>query len=99
MNTTKHFRTRVKNRLGFKKKNANSYLKKAIENGLYISDTYCRPTFNKYLNNLVKDDKCDLIVYNRHIIIFSKESKVAITVLELPNKFYSTIESLKRQEV
>ena len=97
MIATKHFKLRVKDRLGLKKKNANKYLQKAIKHGIDIESTTCRPNLNKYLNTLIIDnDIYNIIIYNRHIIIYS-QTGVAITLLRVPKKFHSTIKSIYKE--
>jgi hypothetical protein len=92
-----HFKKRCHERTGLGKKGRNRFIEKAKKYGLYDSDIT-----NLKLKHFIKDkvDNCgntrDFIIYNRYIIIFTKD--VYITILHLPNAYCKIAYVLQQQK-
>lgn len=94
---TNHFTEKIKDRVGISKKLSKFYFKEALEKGLHMTDVECRPSLKKYLDKKIKGNRL-AVIYNRHIIIYSDYSNAAITILNLPKEFYSTVSSIYKEK-
>ena len=95
---TRHFIIRSKQRTGFNKKATLKFYNKAIIHGLRIESFEFRPLFFNYLKSMIKP-KYYVIIYNRYIIICSNNNNTAITLLNLPRKYYSSVNSVKKMNM
>lgn len=94
---TKHFYKRAKQRAGLNKRTVQRFCTKALIHGLQIEDFKDSSLFLKYLNSISKPHY-HIIVYNRYIIIYADDNNVAITLLNLPKDFYSTVDRVKKNK-
>ena len=90
---TKHFIARSKKRAGFNKKTTMKFYNKAIICGLRIESFESRPLFFNYLKEITRPNY-HTIVYNRYILICSDANDIPITLLNLPRKYYSLVNSI-----
>lgn len=95
---TNHFEKRVKQRTGLNKNKSKELFDKAVKDGLTYEDCLSRPSLIKYLDKIDVGRDKSMILYNRYIIIRSKRQDIAITILSLPQEFYSTIKSLQKRK-
>lgn len=99
MRPSKHFNERVKLRVGLNKSSSSTFLNKAIEFGLTREDFTNRPRFIRYLDSItVSDNEYRFYIYNHYIIVYATTYNVAVTVLNLPREYISTVKSIKKQK-
>ena len=94
MIVTKHFSKRLKDRMGLSKKLSEQYFQKALEEGLYLDDFKDYNYFYNYLKALPYDKNYSLVIYNRYIIIYTKDN-VAITLLNIPKCYCDIADNIK----
>lgn len=94
---TNHFSTRVKNRTGLSKNDSTKLFNNALKVGLYLDEFKCRPSFYNYLTSILRNN-CECIIYNRYIIICSPDMQKAITILNLPKQYNSTVQSVLKNK-
>lgn len=97
MQPSRHFNERMKQRVGLNKSSSSVFLNKAVKYGLTRNDFICRPSFLKYLDSITISDEYELYVYNHYIVVSALTCKVAITILNIPKEFHSTIKSVNKQ--
>lgn len=97
---TEHFEKRCKERCGLKKKVINKYFNKILEQGIWLEDCISKPRFYAYLRNMCKSTRLP-IIFNKYIVIVEQkidsDEYVAITILNLPKEYYSTVDSLYKE--
>lgn len=99
MRPSKHFNERVKLRVGLNKSSSSTFLDKAIKFGLTCEDCNCRPRFRKYLQSItVSETEYMFYIYNQYIIVCAIECRIAVTILNLPKEYISTVNSIKKQK-
>lgn len=96
MISTKHFNSRVKDRVGLGKN--NNYLPKALENGVYLENVTCRPSLYNYLCSLLVSEQHGILMHNHYMIVYDKHNNTAITILNIPKRFHSTLKSIYKNK-
>lgn len=92
-----HFKRQCHIRTGLGKKEQNKFINKAKMYGLYESDI-TNSKLKHFIKNKIHDydNTRDFIIYNRYILIFTKN--VYITILHLPNEYCKIAYILQKQK-
>ena len=98
---TEHFEKRCKERYGLKKKLSSKLFNKILEEGIWLDECKSRPRFYSYLVDMCKCSRTP-IIFNKYIVIVQQKKDsneyVAITILNLPKEYYSTVNSLYKEK-
>lgn len=99
LETTKHFKSRCKERLGISKKSASGYFAKAYRYGIRSCEFKNNELLRDYLNKVVLncgEKGMECICYHHHIIIYKPRDDgigfVVITVLNIPKQYLNFVD-------
>jgi predicted HAD superfamily Cof-like phosphohydrolase len=90
---TDHAEQRVKDRLGLSKTIANKVANKALEKGIQHKDV--SGSLRRFLDGLYLQycTANGIRIYNNKVFLF--HGNVLITILDLPHKYFKTVEKIK----
>lgn len=91
-----HAKDRIHERMGLPKSISEKIAQKALEQGLKHSDTV--GNLRRYLDYIYfsHENANGMRIYNNKLFIF--HGSVLITVMDLPSKYFKTIESIKKSK-
>lgn len=95
MVVTKHAKSRIKTRLGIKKKSSDKLAANALQKGL--SHAELKGSVKKYISDVYLKYRTanNIRIYNHQIFLF--HGTVLITVFPLPQKYFACIEKIKKK--
>ena len=93
---TDHAEKRVRDRVGVKKNVVDKVTQKALKNGITHNET--AGSLKRYMDKLYLSHKkaTNMRIYNRNIYLF--DDNILITVINLPNKYHSTVDKINRKK-
>ena len=95
MRLSKHSRKRMNERTDLKKRSQKGFFRKALNNGLDISEFKENPIVFEYIREREEKYKCKIKLYKGYTFCYGKNSKLLYTMYKTPRLILSFMEEKK----